>query len=247
MKLKIMTYNIASGRKGGVDGSEISVLPMAEVIKAYDPDILGLNEVRAKHGIFTQQNEEIADTLGYDYTFFGAAIKIKGGDYGNAFVSRYPILHAEVIPVPDAPEKDPDVPYQEIDGVYYETRNIIKITILINDEKLDVFVTHFGLAPSEKENMMKTLKDALAQKENRCVLMGDFNCTPDDAYMKELSSILNNAEADVITPDDYTFASYKPDRKIDYIMVEKDIQVEKYGTIDSMVSDHRPYFIEVEI
>ena len=247
MKLKIMTYNIASGRKGGVDGSEISVLPMAEVIKAYEPDILGLNEVRAKHGVFTQQNEEIADALGYDYTFFGAATNINGGDYGNAFVSRYPILHAEVITVPDAPEKDPDVPYQEIDGVYYETRSIIKATILVKDKKLDVFVTHFGLAPSEQENMMKTLKDALKQKENRCVLMGDFNCTPDDAHINELARIVNNAEAGTITPDDYTFASYKPDRKIDYIMVEKDIQVEKYGTIDSTASDHRPYFAEVEI
>lgn len=247
MKLKVMTYNIASGREGGIDSRKISVIPMAEVIKAYNPDILGLNEVRARHGVFTQQNEEIANALGYDYTFFGPAININGGDYGNAFVSKYPILYAEVISVPDAPEKDPNVFGQEKDGFYYETRSIAKITILVNDQKLDVFVTHFGLAPSEKENMMKTLKNALEKKENRCVLMGDFNCTPDDVYMKELACILNNAEADVITPDDYTFASYKPDRKIDYIMVEKDIKIEKCGTIDSMASDHRPYFAEIEI
>jgi len=248
MKLKIMTYNIASGFEGGINREKLCFEPMINTVKEYMPDILGLNEVRGKGDDFTQQDEEIAEALGYKYHFFAPAIKINGGGYGNAIVSKFPILDAKIIPVPDAPEKNPDLPYEEkADGTYYETRCVLKATVLAENEEIDVFVTHFGLAPAEKENMMQVLKNELASRKNRCILMGDFNCTPDDSRMRELGSILDNIEPAEITPDFYTYASYDPDRKIDYIMVEKGIKIERCGAIDSLASDHRPYFAEAEI
>ncbi|MBR2885741.1 MAG: endonuclease/exonuclease/phosphatase family protein [Clostridia bacterium] len=248
MKLKIMTYNIASGREMGINNDKISVIPMAETIKDYMPDILGLNEVRGENCEFTQQEKEIAAVLGYKYSFFAPAIEINGGGYGNALISKHPIENAKIIEVPDAPDKTPGIPYeQKEDGTYYETRCILKATVLVDDEKLDVFVTHFGLADVEKKNMMDTLTAEFSKSENRKILMGDFNCTPDDEYMKELSDILKNIEPEKVTEDFYTYASYKPDRKIDYIMVDKSFKVGKFGVINSKASDHRPYFAEIEI
>lgn len=250
MKLKIMTYNIASGSENGLNLEKIDILPYAKTVKEYMPDILGLNEVRGKNerNGFTQQNKDIADFINYEHTFFTPAIEIEGGGYGNALVSRFPIIDAKKILVPDAPEKNPLLPYEEKeDGTYYETRCILKATLLVENEKIDVFVTHFGLAPSEKESIMKVLRKELSEREYRCILMGDFNERPDSEYIKELSSILNNAEPTVITEDFYTYASYEPDRKIDYVMVEKSMKIEKFGAIDSLASDHRPYFAQVEI
>lgn len=136
---------------------------------------------------------------------------------------------------------------QKEDGTYYETRCILKATVLVNDEKIDVFVTHFGLADVEKKNMMDTLTTELSKSENRKILMGDFNCTPDDEYMKTLGNILNNIEPEKVTEDFYTYASYKPDRKIDYIMVDKSFKVGEFGVINSKASDYRPYFAEIEM
>ena len=118
---------------------------------------------------------------------------------------------------------------------------------MVENEKIDVFVTHFGLAPSEQENIVKVLKDELLKKEHRCILMGDFNETPDSRHIKELGEILDNVQPSFITEQFYTFASYKPERKIDYIMVEKGIRIENFGAIDSLASDHRPYFVDTEL
>ena len=247
MKLKIMTYNIASGREGGVNQDKISVEPMVAVAKEYMPDILGLNEVRGKNEDFTQQEEAFAEALGYKYHFFAPAITINGGGYGNALVSKYPIVDAKIIPVIDPPGRNPDLAWEEIDGKYYETRCVLKAAVMVDDEKLDVFVTHFGLAPAEQENMMELLKKLLSEKENKCILMGDFNCIPESKNIKELETFLKNIQPDEITPDFYTYASYEPDRKIDYIMVEKGSVTKKVGAVDSLASDHRAYFAEIKI
>lgn len=248
MKLKIMTYNIASGREMGINHDKISVIPMAKVAKEYMPDILGLNEVREKNGKSIYQEKQFAEFLGYKYHFFAPAIQIDGFGYGNALVSKYPIVDAKVISVPDAPEKDPNLPWDEkSDGRYYETRCVLKATVITPDEKLDIFVTHFGLEESEKRNIMSVLKSELSKKEHRCIIMGDFNCVPTDEHIKELGTILKNAEPEDVAPEFYTFASYEPNRKIDYIMVEKDIEVIQTCAIDVQASDHRPYYAEVEI
>lgn len=242
-----MTYNIASGREMGIKDN-VSVVPTAGVAKEYMPDILGLNEVREKNGDSVYQEKQIAEILGHKYHFFAPAIKIDGYGYGSALVSKYPIIDAKIILVPDPPEKDPSLPWDaKPDGRYYETRCVLKATVVIGDKKIDVFVTHFGLEMSEQQNMMAVLKSELSKKENRCILMGDFNCIPTDDHIKELSTMLKNAQPDEITPELYTYASYEPNRKIDYIMVEKDISVINVGAIDTLESDHRPYFAEIEI
>lgn len=248
MKLKIMTYNIASGLEMGTNPDKISVIPMAEVAKEYMPDILGLNEVREKNGESMYQEKLFADILGYKYHFFAPAIKIEGYGYGNALVSRYPIVDAKIITVPDALEKDPTLPWErKSDGRYFETRCILKATVITPDEKLDVFVTHFGLEESEKKNIMSVLKSELSKKEHRCIVMGDFNSVPTDEHIKELETILKNAQPEDITPELYTFASYEPTMKIDYIMTEKNVDVIKAGSIDVCASDHRPYYAELEL
>ncbi len=248
MKLRIMTYNISSGIEMGINREKISVVPMAEIAKKYMPDILGLNEVRAKHDAFTQQDEQIAEILGYKYSFFAPAITINGGKYGNALVSKYPIESAQIIPVSDAPEKNPELDWEEKpDGSYYETRCVLKAVVVLPEEKIDVFVTHFGLTESEKESVLCVLQEELSKRKNRCVLMGDFNCKTESKYIAKLSSILQNVQPEYIDESFCTFASYKPTNKIDYIMVEKDIKVLGCGAIDSKASDHRPYFADIDL
>ena len=95
-----MTYNIQSCRKYK-DESVISVKFAGEVIKQYNPDIAGLNEVHGPGGEFGYQVKEIADYVGFPYYFFAPAIKLDGSEYGNAFISKYPIIGKENIKIPD--------------------------------------------------------------------------------------------------------------------------------------------------
>lgn len=236
MKIKVMTYNIQSCRKYK-DESVISAKFAGEVIKQYNPDIAGLNEVHGPGGEFGYQVKEIADYAGFPYYFFAPAIKLDGSEYGNAFISKYPIIGKENIKIPDPAVKDEDV--------YYETRCIAKMTVRF-DKETDILATHFGLANSERENAVKTIREIIGGIKNKYILMGDFNCTPESVHINSLKEFLTDT-AKMSNDSLHTFPSDKPEIKIDYIMTSADIETIKCGTIDAEASDHRPFCAEIEI
>jgi endonuclease/exonuclease/phosphatase family metal-dependent hydrolase len=97
MHLRFMSYNIQHGfdyvRKDRIDLSLT-----ADVIRRYDSDIIGLNEVRGQGVIpeYFDQAKALADMLGYYYYFGPSIVFPERGPYGNAILSKYPIKHAEV-------------------------------------------------------------------------------------------------------------------------------------------------------
>ena len=107
MKLRMMTYNIQHGldyncrlpgRHPGL-GHDIDLTQIAAVIRMQGPDIVALNEVRGLGPAweYTAQAETIAGMLGW-HCYFAPAIWFDGtSPYGNAILSRYPLLSAERI------------------------------------------------------------------------------------------------------------------------------------------------------
>lgn len=133
MKLRMMTYNIQHGldyncrlpgRHPGL-GHDIDLTQIAAVIRMQGPDIVALNEVRGLGPAweYTAQAETIAGMLGW-HCYFAPAIWFDGtSPYGNAILSRYPLLSAERILIPDPEVKDEDA--------YYETRCVLRARIAV--------------------------------------------------------------------------------------------------------------------
>jgi len=137
--MKIMTFNIQSGREYP-DIEKINLDFCGKVIKKYSPDFIGINEIN-NGGIYGEQIKELSEKTGYPYYFFGKAILIFGEhDYGNAFMSKYPLKDTENFIVPDPEIKDEDV--------YYETRGIIK-TVLSDGTRKE----SSGFAKYKKESV----------------------------------------------------------------------------------------------
>ena len=79
----------------------------------------------------------------------------------------------------------------------------------------------------------------------KCVVMGDFNMTPDDGIIAPMFEIMKDA-AEGFCADKLSFPSDKPERKIDYIFVSRDAKV-TWADIPAIVaSDHRPHLACVE-
>ena len=153
--MKIMTYNIQHGidyiHRLKTKEVVINLDKIAEIIKKENPDIIGVNEVYdAPVAYLENQTKAIAEKIGY-YYYFGKAISIKGGYYGNAILSRYPFKEIKLISIPDPKVKDEDA--------YYETRSMINAKINTDDKQYNVFVSHFGLAKTEQINAINTLKE----------------------------------------------------------------------------------------
>ena len=203
---------------------------MAKAIRDLDVDVVGLNEMRGlgSDPEYTAQVERLARMTGMEYFYFAKAIDIENkGPYGNGILSKIPILKAETLPIPDpSPHKY---------SGYYETRCVLKAHL---EGNITVLITHFGLNPDEQENAVKTIVDNLS--EEKCILMGDFNATPEKSVLDPLRSRLFDT-ADKFDTEKLSFPSDAPDRKIDYMFTSRDVEVIDADIPPVVASDHRPY------
>lgn len=228
-----MTFNILSGR-GYPNIQDLNLDYCGNVIGKYNPDIVGLNEVH-NGGIYGNQVEILAKKLGYDYCYFAEAIELDT-PYGNAFMSKFPITEATTVVIPDPLVKDEDT--------YYETRCILNAKIDYNGG-INVYVTHMGLAKSEKINAITTLCDLMGEKPSKSILMGDFNMHPDNELMVQISNGLVDT-AFAADGECFTYISDNPTEKIDYVFVSDDIVVKNTIVAPEVASDHRAYMCDIQ-
>ena len=208
---------------------------MADVIKKLSPDVVGLNEMRDKgeREDYEAQTAMLSSLTGMPYYYFAKAIDVGGSNpYGNAILSKIPFISVENIPIPDPDDKS--------DGKYYETRCVLKAVL---DNGITVFVTHFGLNPSEHENAVKTVLNSL--KTEKCVLMGDFNVKPDNPVLAPIFAKMRDASQGFCHTKK-SFPSNAPNIKIDYIFVSPDMQVTSSDIPDIIASDHCPHIAEIK-
>ena len=242
MQLTVMSYNVQHCRNyiSGV----INYDAVAEIIQKYNADIIGLNEIRGEGPLegYDAQAQLLADRLGY-YYYFAKAIDVGGENpYGNALLSRFPIVDAQTIPVPD-----PETP--AVPGGPYETRCLLKAASSLpgsaeDGSLLTLCVTHFGLNIDEQENAAATVLANISQE--KCILMGDFNITPDNPLLAPIRAQLYDTAA-LLPEHTLSFPSDKPEIKIDYMFTSNDIRVKEAQIPPELTSDHRPYVITIDL
>ena len=226
--MKIMTFNTQHCQNYIERKIDFDI--MAKAILDLGADVVGLNEMRGAgtHSEYTAQTEKLSELTGLKYYCFAPAIEVKnGGPYGNAILSRIPILNAEVVMIPDPPEKKYDR--------HYETRCVLKAEL---EGGITVLISHFGLNPDEQENAVKTVVANLT--DQKCILMGDFNVRPDNAVLAPIRERMKDT-ADFFDTPKLSFPSDNPHCKIDYIFVSSDIEVADADIPSVVASDHRPH------
>lgn len=236
MQIKVMTFNTqhcTNYRTGKIDFEVI-----AQAIADEAPALVGLNEMydAGPAPEFEAQAKILAEKAGFPYVYFAKAIDVTpGNSYGNALLSKYPIRAAQTVMIPDP---------QMRQGTHgFETRCVLKAEIDVAGG-LDVFVTHFGLNPSEALNAVSTV---LCQvPERRSLLMGDFNLTPENALLDYIRDYLQDA-AEGFCAEKQSWPSDAPRMKIDYIFVSRDISVLSADIPAVVASDHRPHTAVLEL
>ena len=208
---------------------------MAKAIINCGADVVGLNEMYNHPELFERcQTANLSSLTGLEHSYFAKAIDLDSGDdYGNGILSRYPILKAETIMIPD--------PVKKGSNDSYETRCILKVKL---ENGVTVLVTHFGLNEDEQKNAVMTVLENL--EKEKCILMGDFNALPDDEVLKPIRERMKDT-ADAFKQTLLSFPSDNPDRKIDYIFTSEDIEIINADIPNIVASDHRPHTATVNI
>lgn len=236
-QLRIMTFNIQHCMN--YITREIDYPLFAKTIAGSGADIVGLNEVRGESETegYDDQVRILAEGAGYKYHYFAEAIRFNGRDpYGNALLSKYPIVSAETVHIPD--------PVIRKYLGYYETRCIGKIKVDVDGTMLTVMSVHFGLNKDEHKNARDTVLKNIGEKP--CVLMGDMNVKPHSKILWPIRLHMTDA-ASKLESKGLSFPSDNPKEKIDYIFVSHDVRVISAEVPPLVVSDHRPHTAVIEI
>ncbi len=229
--IRIMSFNVQHCLNYKTRKIDFNI--MADAIKDLGAEIIGLQEIRGKgkQKEYTDQAKKLAKLTGYNY-YFAKAVDFNGVDpYGNAILSKYPIISAQTVAI-----STPDDNTR-----YFEPRCVLKAVIDVGFP-LTVLVTHFGLTKEEQENAADTvMKEITAEK---CVLMGDFNVTPENELLSEIRKAMLDT-ANFFNEPKLSFSSENPKRKIDYIFLSRDLKVVFADIPEIVASDHRPHICDI--
>lgn len=243
MSVSVGTYNILHGLNypKWLEGTEeINLTLVSDAIRQMKLDICGLNEVRNQEQVpgLCNQAKVIAENLGYNYVF-AKAINYRGGEYGNALVTRYPILSYKTIPIVVPQDK-------RIAGQAYEDRVLLSADLLVDGKVLTVMVSHFGLSADEQSMAIEVVRETVCHCQTPLALMGDFNFTSATAYYDALCRFVEDT-VDLVEGSEFTFPSPAPNQKIDYLFVNQRCKAVSTEIPAILSSDHRPYKVVLDI
>ncbi len=212
----------------------VNLEPISDLLCRYDCDIIALNEVRGAGAspYYSNQAEILAKKTNKNFAF-AKAVEFPGeGSYGTALLSRFPIKSYEIIKIPP------------MENANREPRCFLKAVLLVPEE-VTVFVSHFGGQPKEQELAVETFLQESATVATPMLLMGDFNTTPDSGRLELIYESMTEAFS---KENPFTFPSFHPVRKIDYIFAKngnQPVQFINQEVIVEMISDHYPLYAEV--
>ena len=167
--MRLVTYNIHGWRTAQ---GRPNLDAVGEVLAATRGDIIGLNEVfypRVVNGDSRPALEALADRLGMHFVFgpclrWPAQDNMPGDAYGNALLSRWPILASAAHHLTPVPDK--------------EQRGLLEARIALpNGRAFTIYVTHLDHTSEEARLVqLRALRTWTVRDRNRPhAVVGDFN------------------------------------------------------------------------
>ena len=170
------------------------------------------------------------------FYIFGSNIEFQGGHYGNAILSRFPVVKKNNLLLPNLSSG--------------EQRGVLESVIkLSKEQKISFLATHLDHRKPDNERIAsaKFINERISLSNNTpAILAGDFNDIPISSTLKEFGKLWIHTNT-ALSP---TIPVSKPTRQIDYIMIrpKKSWRVIRSKVLDEAVaSDHRAIFAEIEL
>ena len=222
LSLRLATWNIHMGI--GLDGKR-NLQRTAQVILQIQPDLIGLQEVD-NHSHQTGNDLQTLNTLTGMEVISGPTMRRTTGDYGNALLTRLPVVHVERHDISVEKEREP--------------RGLLIVHLDWHGERLQVAVTHLGLRSGERREQVRRVIDCLSAADRTpLILMGDFN---EWLFWGRPRRWLQRHFQRIHSPA--TFPSRWPLFSLDHILADPPERLQDKRVVNSslarMASDHLP-------
>jgi endonuclease/exonuclease/phosphatase family metal-dependent hydrolase len=201
------------------------------VLAELDADIIALQEIFAVSDSTEGQMEILASELGL-HAAFGCTRHHRGRPYGNAILTRWPILES----------RDMDISRQN-----RERRGCIRADLKTPRGTLHVFNIHMGTSYFERRHQVKSLLSSKQLHEDLSgprVLVGDFNEWIKGLTTRMLSEKFESLNLELHIRKRRSYPGFLPIMHLDHIFFERPLFVERAELIrtrlSKIASDHLP-------
>jgi endonuclease/exonuclease/phosphatase family metal-dependent hydrolase len=237
MELTLVSWNIHSGI--GTDGA-FDLHRIGEVLREINPDVVALQEVGDFRGKTAKEEhpEHLAEMLGL-HMAFGPNVVRQNRRYGNAILSRLPILKS----------KNYDLSFKN-----REPRGALRCDLDVGGGRpLHVFCLHLGLTVGERraqESLLLSadiLRDAV--RNDPVVVCGDFNYWGGGPVPALVRKAIHDAALMLKTPA-RTYHSKMPFFRLDRMYVDEGVRplsIQPHRSpLAVKASDHLPLVMRFE-
>lgn len=224
--LTIATYNIH-----GAVGCDRKFAPerVAAVLREIDADIIALQEVPLGGTKTPNVLNLLQEATGF-VAAEGPACDRPERRYGNAVLSRYPILSLRSI---------------DLSFGSREPRGALDADVNCHGHLLRVVATHLGLRPAERRDQIRRLLQVFDTEEMPVILLGDINEW--FVWGRSLRWLVSHFQA---VPAPKTFPSRRPVFALDRIWIRprhRLVHVEVHATpLARIASDHLPLVAHID-
>lgn len=227
--INVLTYNIRGARSAE---KQLLLNRIVEDIRMSGADIVALQEVdvHLPRSHFQNQPSLLADALSMNYVF-APNLNFIVGSYGNAILSKFPIVGYNHYVLPSLGE----------------TRGVLKANINLGYETIDVYSTHLGLNLEERKRQISYIRELVSDNHQPYILLlGDFNDMPTNENMPLLrSALIDPVYENKLNLSTYQF--YTKPIQLDYIFFSPGFTFERAAVFPSSSSDHNPMMYSVKV
>lgn len=231
----MLQFNIRAGINGtgGVDLSRIG-----DEIEAVHPDLVSLNEVDTDT-LRTRVDEPayLAGATGL-HAVSGPNLIYDGGPFGNAILTRYPVVESRNLRLPGT--------------LGLEPRGLLTAILEVDGRRVGFSSTHFSDGSSgQQSRSLQALVVAGATHSMAApvIVAGDLNSVPTDLPERILRQRLLDAQEEGGSGSGDTIPQADPSSRFDYILFDHHFTVAPGSTrvLSSQSSDHRPVFTRLTL
>lgn len=218
-------------------------LRIIENLKELKPDILSLIEVDT--GSFRAGKDEVA--------FFRKKLDLKYSAEKVKYPSRGWLKVLHHIPILGK-QANAIISKNKLSNIKYHVLNegvkrvVIEATVSI-PKKVTLLLAHLALGKKTREKQINELIDIVKSTKHPTILMGDFNTFNgekeilnllEQTHLKHKYKIKKHSRK-------MTFPTFRPRRRLDYVLTSKQIKVKNYQPIKFEFSDHLPLLVDFEV
>lgn len=256
-RVRLLTFNIAHARgalpvhQGLRSAAKIrsNLLKIARLIHRLEADIVALQEIDENsrwNGSFDHL-AYLSEHSGLAHCVHGVNNR-RGGryhlNYGNAFLSRFPISHSETVPFGAGKFGEKGFVFAEIEVPRKGRLPVVNVHL------------HHSSRPQRLRQATRLMHYLTEQQTHRSahwltspLVCGDFNNPSHrpDATAMLLGYFEQSNNYTLLPKSGRTFPSLWPARALDFVFLPEECREPQAQIIRSLLSDHRPVLVEFSL